>query len=216
MDYFNLIAEFQGLSSYTNKTIQILLSVNTFLSEYSRMKDQLLKNMKFSLNNLISEINKPINSLYKLKYVSSLEKNIKIIIKFLEESFTKEIRENDILQSEIVTPLNSFIKHINSQNNLLFNEFNTCIDDIYKQKKKYDLSKDNYINCGKEITILAEKLNSLGNDNNSEAKELTNTLSNLKTKFHKFYIEYKDNVNSTNKLYEEKNKEYFENMLKLK
>ena len=216
MDYFNLIAEFQGLSSYTNKTIQILLSVNTFLSDYSRMKDQLLKNMKISLNNLISEINKPINSLYKLKYVSSLEKNIKIIIKYLEESFTKEIRENDLLQSEIVTPLNSFIKHINSQNNLLFNEFNTCIDDIYKQKKKYDLSKDNYINCGKEITILAEKLNSLGNDNNSEAKELTNTLSNLKTKFHKFYIEYKDNVNSTNKLYEEKNKEYFAYMLKLK
>ena len=216
MDYFNLIAEFQGLSSYTNKTIQILLSVNTFLSDYSRMKDQLLKNMKFSLNNLISEINKPINSLYKLKYVSSLEKNIKIIIKFLEESFSKEIRENDLLQSEIVTPLNSFIKHINSQNNLLFNEFNTCIDEIYKQKKKYDLSKDNYINCGKQITILAEKLNNLGNENSSEAKEITNNLSNLKTKFHKFYIEYKENVNSTNKLYEEKNKEYFAYMLKLK
>ena len=216
MDYFNLIAEYQGLSSYTNKTIQILSSINSFLSDYSRMKEQLLKNIKLSLNNLISEINKPIYSLYKLKYISWLEKNTKTIINFLEESLTKENRENDLLQSEIVTPLNGFIKHINSQNNLLFNEFNNCIDEIYKQKKKYDLSKDNYINCGKQITILAEKLNNLGNENSSEAKELINNLSNLKNKFHKFYIEYKDNVNSTNKLYEEKNKEYFAYMLKLK
>ena len=216
MDYFNLTAESQGLSSYSNRTIQILSGINSFLSDYSRMKDQLLKNMKISLNNLILEIKKPINSLYKLKFVSSLEKNTIFIIKLLQEVFQKESRENDLLQSEIVSPLNSFIKHINSQNNLLFNEFNSSIEEIYRQKKKYDLSKDNYISCGKQITILLEKLNSLGNENSNEAKELNNNLSILKKNFQKYYIEYKDNVTSTNKLYEEKNKEYFAYILKLR
>ena len=216
MDYFNLIAESQGLSSYTAKTMQILLSINSLLSDYSRMKEQFLKNMKLSLNNLNSEIKKPINSIYTLKYVSSLEKNTKKIINFLEEVFSKESRENDLLQSEIVSPLNGFIKHLNNQNSLLFNEFNSCIDEIYKQKKKYDLSKDNYINCGKQITILAEKINNLGNDDSYEVKELNNNLNGLKAKFQKYYIEYKDCVSYTNKLYNEKNKEYFSYLLKLK
>ena len=216
MDYFNLIAECEGLSSYSARTIQILSSINSLLSDFSRMKEQLLKNMKISLNNLITEIDKPINSIYKLKYISSFEKNTLKVITFLKEALTKEIRENDLLQSEIVSPLNSFIKHINNQNNLLFNEFKSCIDEIYKQKKKCDISKDNYINCGKQITILVEKLNSIGNDNNNESKESNNNLNILKNKFQKYYIDYKDNVNNTNKLYEEKNKEYFAYILKVK
>ena len=216
MDYFNFIAECEGLSSYSAKSIQILSSINALLSDYSRMKEQLLKNMKISLNNLTNEINKPINSIYKLKYISSFEKNTLNIISYLKEALSKEIRENDLLQSEIVSPLNSFIKHINNQNILLFNEFKSCIDEIYKQKKKCDISKDNYINCGKQITILAEKLNNIGNENNNESKELNNNLNILKNKFQKYYIDYKDNVNNTNKLYEEKNKEYFSYILKLK
>ena len=216
MDYFNLIAEYQGLSSYSERTIQILSSVNFLLSDYSRMKDQLLKNLKISLNNLITEINRPINSIYKLKYVSSFEKNISKVINFLKDGLNKASRENDLLQSEICSPLNSFIKHINNQNILLFNEFKNLIDEIYKQKKKCDLSKDNYINCGKQITILAEKLNSIGNENSSEAKELNNNLEMLKIKFQKYYIDYKENVSTTNKLYEEKNKEYFSYIVKLK
>ena len=216
MDYFNLIAEYQGLSSYSERTIQILSSVNFLLSDYSRMKDQLLKNLKISLNNLITEINRPINSIYKLKYVSSFEKNISKVINFLKDGLNKASRENDLLQSEICSPLNSFIKHINNQNILLFNEFKNLIDEIYKQKKKCDLSKDNYINCGKQITILAEKLNSIGNENSSEAKELNNNLEMLKNKFQKYYIDYKENVSTTNKLYEEKNKEYFSYIVKLK
>ena len=138
------------------------------------MKAQLLKNMKLSLNNLISQINKPINSIYKLKYLSYLEKNTLKVISFLKEALSKESRENDLLQSEIVLPLNSFIKHINNQNLLLFNEFKTCIDEIYKQKRKCDLSKENYINCGKQITILLEKLNNIGIENSNESKELNN------------------------------------------
>ncbi len=216
MDYFNLIAECQGLSSYSQRTIQILTSINTLLSDFYQMKDQLLKNLKISLNNVISEMNKPIDSLYKLKYISSFEKNISKIIAHLKEILSKETRENDILNSEIVLPLNSFIKHINSQIILLFNEFKNSIDEIYKQKKKCDTSKDNYFNCGKQITILAEKLNSLGNENSNEIKEMNNNLFILKNKFQKYYIEYKENVTNTNKLYVEKNKEYFAYILKLK
>ena len=216
MDYFNFIAECQGLSAYSNKTIQILNIINSILSDYSGMKAQLLKNMKLSLNNLISQINKPINSIYKLKYLSYLEKNTLKVISFLKEALSKESRENDLLQSEIVLPLNSFIKHINNQNLLLFNEFKTCIDEIYKQKRKCDLSKENYINCGKQITILLEKLNNIGIENSNESKELNNNLNILKNKFQKYYIDYKDNVANTNKLYDEKNKEYFSYMLKLK
>ena len=63
MDYFNFIAECQGLSTYSAKTIQIIINVNSLISEYSHAKDQLLKNLKNSLNNLIVEIDKPINSI---------------------------------------------------------------------------------------------------------------------------------------------------------
>ena len=133
MDYFNFIAECQGLSTYSAKTIQILTSVNSLISEYSRAKEQLLKNLKISLNNLILETDKPINSIYKLKYVSFFEKNLLKIINSFKEVLTKESRENDLLDSEICSPLNSFIKHINSQNNLIFNEFKILTDEIYKR-----------------------------------------------------------------------------------
>ena len=216
MDYFNFIAECQGLSTYSAKTIQILTSVNSLISEYSRAKEQLLKNLKISLNNLILEIDKPINSIYKLKYVSFFEKNLLKIINSFKEVLTKESRENDLLDSEICSPLNSFIKHINSQNNLIFNEFKILTDEIYKQKKKCDLSKDNYMKSGKQITLVAEKLSSISDENSTEAKELNNNLNILKTKFQKNYIEYKENVNNTNKLYAEKNKKYFSYIFKVK
>ena len=216
MDYFNFIAECQGLSTYSAKTIQILTSVNSLISEYSRAKEQLLKNLKISLNNLILEIDKPINSIYKLKYVSFFEKNLLKIINSFKEVLTKESRENDLLDSEICSPLNSFIKHINSQNNLIFNEFKILTDEIYKQKKKCDLSKDNYMKSGKQITLVAEKLSSISDENSTEAKELNNNLNILKTKFQKYYIEYKENVNNTNKLYAEKNKKYFSYIFKVK
>ena len=216
MDYFNLTAECQGLSSFSQKTIQVLTSIASLLSDFYVAKDQLLKNLKSSLINVISEINKPIESIYKLKYVSSFEKNTLKIIIYLNEVISKENRDNDLLNSEIVSPLNSFIKHMNSQNSLLFTEFKYLIDEIYKHKKKCDTSKDNYINCGKQITIMAEKLNSISNENSYDYKELNNSLSILKNKFEKYYIEYKDNVTNTNKLYEEKNKEYFAYILKIK
>ena len=215
MDYFNFIAEYQGLSTYSARNIQILSTVNSLLSDYSRMMGQLIKNLNISLNNLITEIKKPINTTYKLKYVSSFEKNILKIINYIRELLQKSNRENSILESDICTPLNSFIKHINSQNVLLFNEFKNLIDEIYKQKKKCDLSKENYINCGKQVTILAEKLNTISEDS-SEAKDLNNNLNMMKNKFQTYYIDYKENVTNTNKLYEEKNKEYFSYMLKLK
>jgi hypothetical protein len=63
---------------------------------------------------------------------------------------------------------------------------------------------------------LAEKINNLGNDESYEVKELNNNLNGLKAKFQKYYIDYKDCVTYTNKLYEEKNKEYFSYLLKLK
>ena len=216
MDYFNLTAECQGLSSFSQKTIQVLTSIASLLSDFYENKDQLLKNLKSSLNNVISEINKPIESIYKLKYVSSFEKNTLKIIAYLNEVISKENRDNDLLNSEIVSPLSSFIKHMNSQNSLLFTEFKYLIDEIYKYKKKCDTSKDNYINCGKQITIMAEKLHSISNENSYDYKELNNSLSILKNKFEKYYIEYKDNVTNTNKLYEEKNKEYFAYILKIK
>ena len=171
MDYFNLAAECQGLSSFSQKTIQVLTSIASLLSDFYVAKDQLLKNLKSSLINVISEINKPIESIYKLKYVSSFEKNTLKIIIYLNEVISKENRDNDLLNSEIVSPLNSFIKHMNSQNSLLFTEFKYLIDEIYKHKKKCDTSKDNYINCGKQITIMAEKLNSISNENSYDYKE---------------------------------------------
>ena len=217
MDYFNFFAELEGYSAYFSKTIQILLNISSFVSNYNKMKEQFAKNMKISLNNLISEIKKPINSIYKLKYISPFETNLAKIITFLKEIILKEIKENELLQNEITSPLNSFIKHINNQNNLIYNEFKNSVDEIYKQKKRLDLSKNNYINCGNQITLLSEKINNLSsNENNNEIKELKYNLNTLNSKFQKYYIDYKDNLALTNKLFMEKNKEYFSYTSKLK
>ena len=217
MDYFNFTAELEGYSAYFSKTIQVLLNINSFVSDYNKMKEQFIKNMKISLNNLISEIKKPINSLYKLKYDSPFEKNLAKIITFLKEILTKETKDNELLQNEIASPLISFIKHINSQNSLFCNEFKNSVDEIYKRKKKCDLSKNNYINCGNQITLLSEKINnSLNDENKNEIKEWNNNLNVLKNKFQKYYIDYKDVINITNKLFNEKNKEYFLSIEKIK
>ena len=217
MDYFNFTAEWEGYSAYFSKTIQILLNISSFISDYHKMKEQLIKNMKLVLNNLITEVKKPIISIYKLKYISPFEKNLVKIISFIKEILQKQTRENELLYNEITSPLNSFIKHINNQNNLLFNEFKNSIDEIYKHKKKCDTAKNNYINCGNQITLLAEKINNIiSNENSNELKELNNNLISLKNKFQKYYIEYKDTINITNKLYEVKNKEYFTYLTKLK
>ena len=217
MDYFNFTAEWEGYSSYYSKIIQIMLNISSFITEYNKMKEQLIKNMKISLNNLLVEIKKPMGSLYKLKYISPFEKNLDKIILILKEILSKETKENELLQSEIIYPLNGFIKHLNNQNNLVFNEFKISIDEIYKQKKKCDLSKNNYINCGNQITLLSEKINnSLNDENKNEIKEWNNNLNVLKNKFQKYYIDYKDVINITNKLFNEKNKEYFLSIEKIK
>ena len=217
MDYFNFVAEWEGYSAYFSRMIQTMYNINSFLADYNKMKEQLIKNMKISLNNLITEIKKPINTLYKLKYISPFAKNLHKVILLLKEILAKETKENDLLLNEIKAPLNSFIKHLNNQNNLVFSEFKNSIDEIYKQKKKCDLAKNNYINSGNQITLLAEKINNiLSSENDTEIKDLNNNLANLKAKFQKNYIEYKDTVNITNKLFTEKNKEYFSYITKLK
>ena len=196
MDYFNFIAELEGYSSYFSRTLQILSNISYFVSDYNKMKEQFTKNMKISLNNLISKIKIPINSIYKLNYTSPFEKNLAKIISFLKEVIIKETKQNELFQNEIALPLNSFIRHINIQNNLICNEFKTSINEIYKQKKSCDLSKNNYINCGNQITLLTEKINNLSqNETDNEEKDLHVNLYTLKNKFQKYYNEYKENIN---------------------
>ena len=210
MDYFNFIAELEGYSSYFSRTIQILSNISSFVSDYNKMKEQFTKNMKTSLNNLISKNKIQINSIYKLNYTSPFEKNLVKIISFLKELILKETKQNELFQNEITSPLIGFIKHINNQNNLLCNEFRNSINEIYKQKKSCDLSKNNYINCGNQITLLTEKINNLSqNETDNEEKDLHVNLHTLKNKFQKYYNEYKENINITYKLFIEKNKEYF-------
>ena len=85
MDYFNFIAELEGYSSHFSWTIQILSNISSFVSDYNKMKEQFTKNMKTSLNNLISKNKIQINSIYKLNYTSPFEKNLVKIISFLKE-----------------------------------------------------------------------------------------------------------------------------------
>ena len=217
MDYFNFIAELEGYSSYFSRMIQILSNIISFVSDYNKMKEQFTKNMKTSLNNLISKNKIQINSIYKLNYTSPFEKNLVKIISFLKELILKETKQNELFQNEITSPLIGFIKHINNQNNLLCNEFRNSINEIYKQKKSCDLSKNNYINCGNQITLLTEKINNLSqNETDNEEKDLHVNLHTLKSKFQKYYNEYKENINLTNKLFVEKNKEYFSYITKMK
>ena len=228
MDYFNFKAEYQGLLSYTDKSSKILSNLKDLINNYYKLKDQALNSIKKSFDYLLVEVNKPINATYEIKNLFGAQKAIRDFINILNVSLANEINQNNKLQTDIIQQISDFIKFISNKNYLVLNDFKKLIDKVYYQKKDYEEAKTNYINCGKKLTILEEKIsqkmnildnnsinstrtntNSISTNTDEEEVELSESLRNQKKIFRKSENMYKEIIQDTNILYASKNEEYF-------
>ena len=226
MDYFNFKAEYQGLLSYTDKSNKILLNLKDLLNNYCKVKEQALNAVKKSFDYLLVEVNKPISASYEIKYLSGAQKTIREFINILNVSLANEINQNNKLQTDIIQQISDYIKFISNKNYLVLNDFKNLIDKVYYQKKNYEDSKNAYLNNGKQLSILEEKINQKVNnnlnnsftsnininnlmDNDLEEMKLSDKLKQIKKKFRQSENNYKEVTQDTNNLYIAKNEEYF-------
>jgi len=220
MDYFNFKAEYQGLLLYTDKSNRILSNLRDLLNNYCKIKEQALSTVKKSFDSLIVEVNKPISSSFEIKYLSNSQKSIREFINILNVSLANEINQNNKLQSDIIQQISDYIKFISNKNNSVLNDFRNLIEKVYYQKKIYEESKSDYINCGKQLTLQEEKVTNLmsSNDTNNnktsegeleDEAQLNERLKQLKKDFRKSENNYKEITQDTNNLYIAKNEEYF-------
>ena len=235
MDYFNFKAEYESLLVYTDKSNKILSYLKELLNNYYKTKDQALNSIKKSFDYLLVELNKPFKSSYDIKYFSATHKTIKEFLNLLNISLNNEISQNNKLQTDIIQQVNDYIKFIGNKNYSLLNDLKKLIDKVYLQKKEYEQCKQDYINCGKQVTILEEKvsnkmtetlnynnnINSSMNINNTtndteteEENKIADELRQLKKIFRQKEINYKQITEDTNILYAAKNEEYFKIMEK--
>lgn len=231
MDYFNFNAEYEGLLAYTEKSSKILSYLRELLNNYIKMKEQTLNTIKKSFDYLLVEVNKPIKSSYEIKYLSGAQKAMREFINILNVSLANEINQNNKLQTDIIQQINDYIKFIGNKNNVVLTDFKKLIDKVYYQKKDYENSKNEYLNYGKQLTFLEDKLsqklntsinNSINNSINSsmnislsttesdlEEVQLNEKLKQLKKNFKQSENNYKEIIQDTNNLYIAKNEEYF-------
>ena len=219
MDYFNFKAEYQGLLLYTDKSNRVLTNLRDLLNNYCKIKEQALSTIKKSFDSLLVEVNKPISSSFEVKYLSNSQKAIREFINILNVSLANEINQNNKLQTDIIQQISDYIKFISNKNNSVLNDFRNLIEKVYYQKKIYEDSKSEYINCEKKLTIQEEKITNLMNSNDSnnnkapegelEETQLNEKLKQLKKDFRKSENNYKEITQDTNNLYIAKNEEYF-------
>ena len=226
MDYFNFKAEYQGLYSYIEKSNKILSNLNEYLNNYCKMKEQALNTMKKFLEYLLLEINKPLSSSFDINPLFGGQKTIKDFISILNVSLDNEINQNNKFQTDIIGQMKDYINYISIKNNSILKDFKSLMDKVYYQKKEYEKSKSEYINYGKQLSILenqvSEKMNKNLNysfsyninendliDSDLEEAKLGENLKQLKKNFRKSEKEYKEIIENTNSLYLSKNEEYF-------
>ena len=231
MDYFNLKAQYQGLLAYNEKNSKILLYLKDLLNNYFKLKAQALNTIKLSFDTLLLELSKPIDSPYEIKILSGAQKIIKEFIHMLNVSFSNEINQNNKLNSDIIQQINDYIKFINEKNYLVLNDFRKLIEKVYTQKKNYEEIKHIYLDFGKKMSILEEKLslkfnpqNEKSNQNineilsqNTEEEEnkMADKLKQMKKNFIQSENYYKEITHDTNTLYKAKNEEYFQLLNKI-
>ena len=225
MDYFNLKAEYQGLVAYNEKNNRILLYLKDLLNNYFKLKSQALNAIKSSFDTLLLEIAKPIKSPYDIKNLSGAQKIIKEFVHLLNLSFSNEINQNNKLNTDIIQQINDYIKFINDKNYVVLNDFNKLIDKVYTQKKSYEESKKLYLDTGKKMSILEEKLSKqfdANNDNNNlnitevtknteeDENRMAEQLKQIKKNFIQSENYYKEVTCDTNTLFKAKNEQYFQ------
>ena len=227
MDFFNLKAEYKGLLAFNEKSSRIMLCLKDLLNNYYKLKSQALNVIKNSFDSLLLEISKPIESPYEIKNISGAQKIIKDFVHILNLSFSNEINQNNKLNSDIIQQINDYTKFINERNYAILNDFNKLIEKVYTQKKEYEETKNIYLNLGRKMSILEEKLtkkfdattNTERSNNNliedikkidEEDNKMAEELKQIKKLFIQSENSYKESNHDINILYKAKNEQYFQ------
>ena len=108
---------------------------------------------------------------------------------------------------------------------MILNDLNKLIDKVYSQKKNYEEIKELYLDYGKKMSILEEKLSEkfdvkninknlniteISKETEEDENKLAEQLKLVKKSFIQSEKYYKEITHDTNTLYKAKNEQYFQ------
>ena len=205
MDFLSIKSEYESYKAHIDNTENTMRCISTFFINSQKNLNDYAESTKDNLNKLF----------HNLLNCDNRSTHIKKFFEFcrvFEKHIMKLTNIAKKIQSELILPTNDFTKYIMNSNNTQLIELKKIFDDISNQKRKYDLTKNNYFNICKRAErqekVLLNEMNKK-NSTNISINEQNEILANLKMQSGLEYQKYKDEHKITSDLFSKMNVKYF-------
>ena len=205
MDFLSIKSEYESYKSHIENTENTMRCISTFFINSQKNLNDYAESTKDNLNKLF----------HNLLNCDNRSTHIKKFFEFcrvFEKHIMKLTNIAKKIQSELILPTNDFTKYIMNSNNTQLIELKKIFDDISNQKRKYDLTKNNYFNICKRAErqekVLLNEMNKK-NSTNISINEQNEILAKLKMESGLEYQKYKDEHKITSDLFSKMNVKYF-------
>ena len=205
MDFLSIKSEYESYKAHIDNTENTMRCISTFFINSQKNLNDYAESTKDNLNKLF----------HNLLNCDNRSTHIKKFFEFcrvFEKHIMKLTNIAKKIQSELILPTNDFTKYIMNSNNTQLIELKKIFDDISNQKRKYDLTKNNYFNICKRAErqekVLLNEMNKK-NSTNISINEQNEILAKLKMESGLEYQKYKDEHKITSDLFSKMNVKYF-------
>ena len=205
MDFLSIKSEYESYKAHIDNTENTMRCISTFFINSQKNLNDYAESTKDNLNKLF----------HNLLNCDNRSTHIKKFFEFcrvFEKHIMKLTNIAKKIQSELILPTNDFTKYIMNSNNTQLIELKKIFDDISNQKRKYDLTKNNYFNVCKRAErqekVLLNEMNKK-NSTNISINEQNELLAKLKMESGLEYQKYKDEHKITSDLFSKMNVKYF-------
>ena len=205
MDFLSIKSEYESYKVHIDNTENTMRCISTFFINSQKNLNDYAESTKDNLNKLF----------HNLLNCDNRSTHIKKFFEFcrvFEKHIMKLTNIAKKIQSELILPTNDFTKYIMNSNNTQLIELKKIFDDISNQKRKYDLTKNNYFNICKRAErqekVLLNEMNKK-NSTNISINEQNEILAKLKMESGLEYQKYKDEHKITSDLFSKMNVKYF-------
>ena len=205
MDFLSIKSEYESYKAHIENTENTMKCISTFFINSQKNLNDYAESTKDNLNKLF----------HNLLNCDNRSTHIKKFFEFcrvFEKHIMKLTNIAKKIQSELILPTNDFTKYIMNSNNTQLIELKKIFDDISNQKRKYDLTKNNYFNICKRAErqekVLLNEMNKK-NSTNISINEQNEILAKLKMESGLEYQKYKDEHKITSDLFSKMNVKYF-------
>ena len=205
MDFLSIKSEYESYKAHIDNTENTMRCISTFFINSQKNLNDYAESTKDNLNKLF----------HNLLNCDNRSTHIKKFFEFcriFEKHIMKLTNIAKKIQSELILPTNDLTKYIMNSNNTQLIELKKIFDDISNQKRKYDLTKNNYFNICKRAErqekVLLNEMNKK-NSTNISINEQNEILAKLKMESGLEYQKYKDEHKITSDLFSKMNVKYF-------